>query len=160
MFELLLVVGIGAIVVCMLKGRVWRGAVGLGLGALAVVAGYVLSDTLDSAIPAILANTGFAVGAVLLATPAAEPGSPWIRAGSVDAQGGRRIDAEPMPRRPARTMATRRASGSAWAIFSAIALSTSSPGSAASAASASAASSSSASVAACNNTGTAEASPS
>ena len=99
MFELLLVGGLGAIVVCMLKGRVWRGAVGLGLGALAVVVGYVLSGRLDSAIPAILANTGFAVGAVLLAMPAAEPASPWARAGAVDAQGRRRIDAEPTPRR-------------------------------------------------------------
>jgi hypothetical protein len=103
-FELLLVVGLGAIVVCVLKGRWVRGVAALTLGLIVVIAGYVLSNVLSSFVPALIGNMAFALLAVILASHPAEPGSTWHRSAAVDSSGRRRVDGEPTSGRVGRAL--------------------------------------------------------
>lgn len=104
MFELPLLVGLGAIVVCFLKGRPVRATVTLLVGAILVVGGVAFTDTARGPGLDIIGVAAFAAAALWAALPPGEPGSPWVRAAAVDEHGRRRIDLEPRSRRRERAV--------------------------------------------------------
>ncbi len=97
-------VGLGAVVVCCLKGRWVRGLVLLAVGIAVVATAIVLSDALASGGPYLLGGVAFAGVGFALALPAAEPGSWWDRFSAVDAQGKRLITAQPRSQRMRRAL--------------------------------------------------------
>lgn len=92
-------VGLGAVVVCCLKGRWVRGLVLLAVGIAVMAAVIVVSDALASGGPYLLGGVAFAAVGFALALPAAEPGSWWDRFSAVDARGKRLITAQPRSQR-------------------------------------------------------------
>ena len=79
MFELFLMIGTGAIVVCFLKGHRFYGILTLGGGGVAVVGGGILSDQTGSFIPALVGLVLFTGAAMFGAFRPAVSGSVWRR---------------------------------------------------------------------------------
>lgn len=109
--ELFLIVGLGAVVVTVLKGHPWYALGVIALGGLLVAALVVRGDSgaADvSLLTQVLLLGGFplwGLAAVVAATRPAVAMSPWERRRAVDASGHRILDAEPPGRRFARSLA-------------------------------------------------------
>ncbi len=91
MFEL---VGLGAVVVCCLKGRWLRGLILLTVGIAVMATAIALAAAMNSDISGpvyLLAGLGTAGFGIVLALPVPEPGSWWDRFSAVDAEGTRLI---------------------------------------------------------------------
>jgi hypothetical protein len=108
MFELSLFVGLGAIVVCFLKGRWAEGLAAAAIGAALVGVLIVRGDTSAGDISALtlaVINVGFpafAIVAALLAWPSAKPDTYWDRRSAADADGILLLDKERPSRRVGR----------------------------------------------------------
>ncbi|MEN8235583.1 MAG: hypothetical protein ABFR89_11765 [Actinomycetota bacterium] len=99
MFELFLMIGIGAIVICFLKGHRLYAVLTLIGGGVVVVVGTVLSDQTQSFLPALAGLVLFAGAAAYGAIRAARPGSAWDRSAAAESKPERRPSSQRTSRR-------------------------------------------------------------
>jgi hypothetical protein len=99
MFELFLMIGIGSIVVCFLKGHRLYGTLTLVGGGVAVVGGTILSDQTGSFIPALVGLLMFTGAAIFGAFRPALSGSVWRRSATVESGSERGPAKQPTSRR-------------------------------------------------------------
>lgn len=101
--ELFLMVAIGAVVVCFLKGRRLYGILTLIGGVVAVVGGSILSDQTKNGIWAVAGLLLFLGAATFGAFRPAVSGSVWLRSAAVGSQRERGPQKQPTSRRLLRT---------------------------------------------------------
>lgn len=97
--ELFLMIGIGAIVACFLKGHRLYGVLTLVGGGVAVVGGTILSDQTGSFIPALVGLLFFTGAATFGAFRPAVSGSVWRRSATVESGSERGPAKQPTSRR-------------------------------------------------------------
>lgn len=99
MFELFLMIGLGAVIVCFLKGHRLYGTLTLVGGGVAVVGGTILSDQTGSFVPTLVGLLLFTGAAMFGAFRSALSGSVWRRSATVELGSERGPAKQPTSRR-------------------------------------------------------------
>lgn len=97
--ELFLMIGIGAVVVCFLKGHRLYGILTLVGGGAAAVGGMILSAQTESALPELVGLLLFLATAIFGAFRPAVSGSVWLRSAAVGSEHERGPGKQPTSRR-------------------------------------------------------------